>query len=272
MATPDNLYGNTVAVRIDGQEHRDWLAYDIDSDFLIPADGFEFELGVDAIQAAVPNLAGKRCEVVLNGETVLTGIIGNQHHDKAKGQRSLRLTGRDLAGLLVDCSAPQLNVKGMTVLAAAQKLAEPWKTHIKTVRLKADKNPTLGKIDIEPGESVWQALTHIANSVGLHVWLEADGSLVVGGADYSTPPVATLLWSKTDRRCNVERLAIEYDSDNRYSEVVFLAQSAAKSGSGGKHDLRWVWQDPAMPLHKPKIWKTCNGRPKSSCPIGSSRA
>ena len=151
MATPDNLYGNTVAVRIDGQEHRDWLAYDIDSDFLIPADGFEFELGVDAVQAAVPNLAGKRCEVVLNGETVLTGIIGNQNHDKAKGQRSLRLTGRDLAGLLVDCSAPQLNVKGMTVLAAAQKLAAPWKTHIKTVRLKADKNPTLGKIDIEPG-------------------------------------------------------------------------------------------------------------------------
>lgn len=258
MATPDNLYGNTVAVRIDGQEHRDWLAYDIDSDFLIPADGFEFELGVDAVQASVPNLAGKRCEVVLNGETVLTGIIGNQHHDKAKGQRSLRLTGRDLAGLLVDCSAPQLNVKGMTVLAAAQKLAEPWKTHIKTVRLKADKNPTLGKIDIEPGESVWQALTHIANSVGLHVWLEADGSLVVGGADYSTPPVATLLWSKTDRRCNVERLAIEYDSDNRYSEVVFLAQSAAKSGSGGKHDLRWVWQDPAMPLHKPKTVVVAN--------------
>ena len=258
MATPDNLYGNTVAVRIDGQEHRDWLAYDIDSDFLIPADGFEFELGVDAVQAAVPNLAGKRCEVVLNGETVLTGIIGNQHHDKAKGQRSLRLTGRDLAGLLVDCSAPQLNVKGMTVLAAAQKLAAPWKTHIKTVRLKADKNPTLGKIDIEPGESVWQALTHIANSVGLHVWLEADGSLVVGGADYSTPPVATLLWSKTDRRCNVERLAIEYDSDNRYSEVTFLAQSAAKSGSGGKHDLRWVWQDPAMLLHKPKTVVVAN--------------
>ena len=102
----------------------------------------------------MPNLAGKRCEVVLNGETVLTGIIGNQHHDKAKGQRSLRLTGRDLAA--------------------------PWKTHIKTVLLKADKNPTLGKIDIEPGESVWQALTHIANSVGLHMWLEADGSLVVG--------------------------------------------------------------------------------------------
>ena len=42
MATLSNLYENTVAVRIGGKEHRDWLSYDIDSDFLIPADGFDF--------------------------------------------------------------------------------------------------------------------------------------------------------------------------------------------------------------------------------------
>lgn len=133
MATLSNLYENTVAVRIGGKEHRDWLSYDIDSDFLIPADGFDFELAVSSEQGELPDLSGQSCEVIINDETILTGIIGNQRHDKSKGSRNLRLTGRDLACLLVDCSAPQINVKGMTVLAAAQKLVAPWSKHIKKV-------------------------------------------------------------------------------------------------------------------------------------------
>lgn len=245
-------YQNTIAVRIGGQEHRDWQSYDIDSDFLIPADGFDFELGVSSLQNEIPNMAGERCEVVINGETVLTGIIGSQRHDKSKGSRNLRLTGRDLACLLVDCSALQLNVKGMTVLAAIKKLVEPWSKYIAKVALKAESNPTLDKIDIEPSETVWQAATHIANSVGLHIWLEADGTLIVGGADYSSPPVATLCWSRNDARRNIESLTIERSSDNRYSEVTFLAQSHGRSGNSGKHDLKWVYKDPNMTLHKPK--------------------
>lgn len=139
MAMLSNGYKNTVAVRMGGKEHRDWLSYDIDSDFLIPADGFDFELGISSAQGQIPDLAGQRCEVLINGETVLTGIIGNQRHDKSKGSRSLRITGRDLACLLVDCSAPQINVKGMTVLDAAKKLVAPWSTYIQKVELKAEK-------------------------------------------------------------------------------------------------------------------------------------
>jgi len=252
MATPNNLYDNQIVLRIGGMEHRTWQSYDIDSDFLIPADGFDFELGVAATQGQIPDLTGQRCEVVINGETVLTGIIGNQRDEKDKGSRSLRLTGRDLACLLVDCSAPQVNVKGMRVLAAVQKLVAPWKSYLPKVVLKAENNPTLDKVDIEPSESAWQALSHVANSVGLHVWLEADGTRAVGGADYSSEPVATLCWSKSDNRRNVERINIERDVDNRFSEVTFLAQSHGRSGNAAKHDLKWVWQDPSMPLHKPK--------------------
>lgn len=252
MAMLSNLYHNTVAVRIGGKEHRDWLSYDIDSDFLIPADGFDFELAVSSEQGELPDLSGQSCEVIINDETILTGIIGNQRHDKSKGNRSLRITGRDLACLLVDCSAPQINVKGMTVLDAAKKLVAPWSKYIPKVELKAEKNPTLDKIDIEPSETAWQALTHIANSVGLHVWFEADGTLIVGGADYRSPPVATLCWSKNDTRRNVENVMIERDSDSRYSEVTFLAQSHGKSGNSAKHDLKWVYKDPSMDLHKPK--------------------
>ncbi|WP_274571632.1 phage baseplate assembly protein [Neisseria leonii] len=243
-------YGNTVVVRIGAQEHRHWLSYDIDSDFLIPADGFDFDLGLPDGHE-VPDLSGEPCEVIINGETVLTGIIGSQLHDKGKGSRSLRLSGRDLAGLLVDCSAPQINIKGMTVLDAAGKLTAPW-PQIKQTVLRAEQNPVLDKIDIEPGETVWQTLTKLANSVGLHPWMEPGGTLVIGGADYTGEPVATLCWSRNDRRRNIERIRTERDSDNRFSEVTFLAQSHGRSGNSARHDLKWVYTDPTMTLHKPK--------------------
>ncbi|WP_066568033.1 phage baseplate assembly protein [Snodgrassella sp. CFCC 13594] len=244
-------YGNTVVVRIGGKEHKDWQSYDIDSDFLIPADAFNFETGLAMAQTSVEDYSGDQCEVVINDQVVMTGIIGNQVKTVSKGNRQITLSGRDLAGLLVDCSAPQINVKGMTVLAAAKKLAAGW-TQIKSVVLKSEKNPTLDKIDIEPGETVWQALTKVANSVGLHPWFEPNGTLVIGGPDYSSKPVATLCHSRTDTRHNIQSIQVEHDTESRFSEVTFLGQSHGRAGNSSKHDLKWVYKDPTMTLHKPK--------------------
>ena len=45
---------------------------------------------------------------------------------------------------------------------------------------------------------------------------------------------------------------IEYDTENRFSEVTFLGQSHGRSGDSSKHDLKWVYKDPTMTLTKPK--------------------
>ncbi|WP_413462580.1 hypothetical protein [Kingella kingae] len=46
-------------------------------------------------------------------------------------------------------------------------------------------------------------------------------------------------------------MTIERSSDNGYSEVTFLAQSHGRSGNSGKHDLKWVYKDGTITLHKP---------------------
>lgn len=244
-------YGNEVVVRIGGKEHKDWLSYDIDSDFLIPADAFSFETNVSQDQGVLADYSSLQCEVLINNQLIMTGIIGHQNEMVDKSNHSITFNGRDLAGLLVDCSVKQINVKGMNVLAAAQKIAEPWK-QIKKVILKAEKNPVLDKVDIEPGETAWQALSKIAYKAGLHVWLEPDGTLVIGGADYSSPPVATLCHSKYDNRRNIQNIQIEYNTENRYSEVTFLGQSHTRFADSSKHDLKWVYKDETMTLYKPK--------------------
>lgn len=243
-------YENDVTVEVDGKAHNSWKSYDIDSDFLIPADAFKFDLGVPSNSTVLPDFSGAEVKVRINGELVMTGIVDTTQHTISKTNRTYSLNGRDRASILVDCSAPITNVKGLTVLDAVKKIVEPL--GIKKVELRAENNPTLDKVDIDVGETAWNAAMRCANSAGLHLWFEPNGVLIVGGADYSTPPVATLCCMKDGKRNNFEQADLTFDVSNRFSEVTFLAQSHGKQGQDNKNDLKLVYNDPDMTTYKPK--------------------
>lgn len=243
-------YENDVTVEVDGKAHNSWKSYYIDSDFLIPADAFKFDLGVPSNSTVLPDFSGAEVKVRINGELVMTGIVDTTQHTISKTNRTYSLNGRDRASILVDCSAPITNVKGLTVLDAVKKIVEPL--GIKKVALRAENNPTLDKVDIDVGETAWNAAMRCANSAGLHLWFEPNGVLIIGGADYSTPPVATLCCMKDGKRNNFEQADLTFDVSNRFSEVTFLAQSHGKQGQDNKNDLKWVYNDPEMTTYKPK--------------------
>ena len=243
-------YENDVVVEIDGKSHNNWKSYDIDSDFLIPADAFAFDIGVPSDSTVLPDYSGAEVKVRINDTLVMTGIVDTVQHGISKTSRTYRLNGRDKASVLVDCSAPITNVKGLTVLDAVKKIVEPL--GIKQVQLKAENNPLLDKVDIDIGETAWNAAMRCANSAGLHLWFEPNGVLIVGGADYSTPPVATLCCMKDGSQNNFEQADLSFDVSNRFSEITFLAQSHGKQGQDNKNDLKWVYKDSEMTTYKPK--------------------
>lgn len=243
-------YENDVVVEIDGKSHNNWKSYDIDSDFLIPADAFAFDIGVPSDSTVLPDYSGAEVKVRINDTLVMTGIVDTVQHGISKTNRTYRLNGRDKASVLVDCSAPITNVKGLTVLDAVKKIVEPL--GIKQVQLKAENNPLLDKVDIDIGETAWNAAMRCANSAGLHLWFEPNGVLIVGGADYSTPPVATLCCMKDGSQNNFEQADLSFDISNRFSEITFLAQSHGKQGQDNKNDLKWVYKDSEMTTYKPK--------------------
>lgn len=243
-------YENDVVVEIDGKSHNNWKSYDIDSDFLIPADAFAFDIGVPSDSTVLPDYSGAEVKVRINDMLVMTGIVDTVQHGISKTNRTYRLNGRDKASVLVDCSAPITNVKGLTLLDAVKKIVEPL--GIKQVQLKAENNPLLDKVDIDVGETAWNAAMRCANSAGLHLWFEPNGVLIVGGADYSTPPVATLCCMKDGSQNNFEQADLSFDVSNRFSEITFLAQSHGKQGQDNKNDLKWVYNDPEMTTYKPK--------------------
>lgn len=242
MPTPDN----TVTLLINGKTHGQWTNYDIVSDLLPPADDFSVTLGrpVDAKPDAVR--AGDKVEVRVGGDTVLSGRIDRVQTVTEKGSKTLTIQGRDDAGVLLDCSAPLFNAQDMDLNQIIEKIVKPL--GLAKIRIDAAKTDKTHKVQIEPGSRAWDALLEYAEANGLWPWLEPDGTLVVGGPDYTAAPVAELVLRTNGQNNNIKRLEVNRDMAARYSEVTVLAQSHS-----GKNNIKATAKDESVKLHRPLI-------------------
>ena len=242
MPTPDN----TVTLLINGKTHGQWTDYDIVSDLLTPADDFSVTLGrpVDAKPDAVQ--AGDKVVVRVGGDTVLSGRIDRVQTITEKGGKTLTIQGRDDAGVLLDCSAPLFNAQEMDLNQIIEKIVKPL--GLANIRIDAAKTDKTHKVQIEPGSRAWDALAQYAEANGLWPWLEPDGTLVVGGPDYTAAPVAELVLRLNGQNNNIKRLEVSRDMAARYSEVTVLGQSHS-----GKHNIKATAKDEAVKLHRPLI-------------------
>ena len=242
MPTPDN----TVTLLINGKTHGQWTNYDIVSDLLTPADDFSVTLGrpVDAKPDAVR--AGDKVEVRVGGDTVLSGRIDRVQTVTEKGGKTLTIQGRDDAGVLLDCSAPLFNAQDMDLNQIIEKIVKPL--GLAKICIDAAKTDKTHKVQIEPGSRAWDALLEYAEANGLWPWLEPDGTLVIGGPDYTAAPVAELVLRTNGQNNNIKRLEVNRDMAARYSEVTVLAQSHS-----GKNNIKATAKDESVKLHRPLI-------------------
>lgn len=242
MPTPDN----TVTLLINGKTHGQWTNYDIVSDLLTPADDFSVTLGrpVDAKPDTVR--AGDKVEVRVGGDTVLSGRIDRVQTVTEKSGKTLTIQGRDDAGVLLDCSAPLFNAQDMDLNQIIEKIVKPL--GLAKIRIDAAKTDKTHKVQIEPGSRAWDALLEYAEANGLWPWLEPDGTLVIGGPDYTAAPVAELVLRTNGQNNNIKRLEVNRDMAARYSEVTVLAQSHS-----GKNNIKATAKDESVKLHRPLI-------------------
>lgn len=242
MPTPNN----TVTLLINGKTHGQWTNYDIVSDLLTPADDFSVTLGrpVDAVPTAVKE--GDKVEVRVGGDTVLSGRIDRVHTTTEKGNKTLTIQGRDDAGILLDCSAPLFNAQDMDLNQIIEKIVKPL--GLSKIRIDASKTNKTHKVQIDPGSRAWDALTQYAEANGVWPWMEPDGTLVVGGPDYTTAPVAELVLRVSGDNNNIKSLEVERNMAARYSEVTVLGQSHT-----GKHNIKATVKDESLKLSRPLI-------------------
>lgn len=249
------LQRDKVELSIAGRAHDKWESYEIDSDLLTPADGWQLTLGMSDGEIPAGVVPGAPVVLKIGGETVLTGRLDEIDHHVGKTAHTLTLSGRDKAADLLDCSAPVFVGKMIGLKEIADKILTPF--GIKP-RIGADSTRTREKINIEPGDTAWDALAHAAEANGLWPWFEPDGTLVIGGPDYSTPIAATLILRKNGkgndgRRNNVLSLSKQESVHGRYSKVTVLGQMHGTDLEQGGHNLRGSWEDNGVNWHRPKI-------------------
>ena len=229
-------------VRIGGKEHLDWTDYSIDSDLLTPADAFSLTLGVPARDVPAEVKPWADVSIALGDDVILTGRIDSLNRRTIKNEHSLTIQGRDLAAVLVDCSAPVFVTRETDLDAIIAKIVRPLGISKIDVRAKGARE----KITVEPGMSAWDALERVCEQNGCWAWFDPDGTLVVGGPDYSADPVADLLLTLDRKRTNVLSLEVEEDITDTYSEVTILGQTHGTEDKGGKNNLRHTARNEAL--------------------------
>ncbi len=249
MPTPDN----TVSLLIGGKTHSKWTSYSIDSDLLTPADAWEVRLVKPDGLMPDSVKSGAAVEVRVGKDTVLIGYIDSVRRRTSRSQKSLSITGRDLAAILRDCSAPIFTAKQVTLGEVVASIVRPL--GITKIRIDAGAEPqtTWDKISVDPGDSAWDALVHAAEGEGLWPWFDPDGTLVIGGPDYNTPPVASLIMRNDGQGNNVESFDEDLSIAERYSDVTVLGQSHGKHSELGKNGLKATVKDTSVPVYRPLV-------------------
>lgn len=248
MPTP----ADTVALVVGGQVHDDWETYEVDSDLLMPADAWHVSLGLKEGNLPASIKEGTPVEIRVGNDPVMVSRIDTIDDDSQKNGLRVDIGGRDGAAVLLDCSAPVFVAKMASleeIIAKVVKLLG-----ITKIRIDADATRLREKINVNPGDSAWEVLANAAEANGLWPWFEPDGTLVVGGPDYTAPPVATLVMRLDGRGNNVISLRRRQTINGRWSEVTVLGQAHGTVHEPGKHAVKYTQQDKGVSWYRPKIF------------------
>ncbi len=240
-----------VSVLIDGKAHSQWESYDIDSDLLLAADAFQVSIGLKDKQLPDFVQPWSAVEVKVGNDTVLTGRVDQIEDAVDKNNHNLNLTGRDYAGILVDCAAPIFATRLATLQEIAAKVIRPL--GLTKIKIDADSTSTREKINVEPGDRAWDVLAHAAEANGLWPWFAPDGTLVIGGPDYSKPPVATLVMRRDGEGNNVKSIARSRSAIGHYSQLTVLGQTHGTETESGKHAISATAKDDGAKFYRPQI-------------------
>jgi prophage tail gpP-like protein len=193
---------STVTLKIGAEVFGGWKSQDINTGIEQLAGSFEFTCADRwALQGlALPILPGQACSVEIDGTPVITGFIDACNPEYGKDDHSLRISGRDATGDLVD-SAAQVDGqgwRGRTLEQIAKDLCKPFgikvvvdanigKAYRSSIFAKKHKggNPFGGFRNpfacqqINPGETVFEVLSRAAKLRSALLISDGLGNLLI---------------------------------------------------------------------------------------------
>lgn len=238
MPTPDKTEQDKVTLVIDGKVHSAWSRYQIDSDFLVPADAWSVTLGLPEGKFPAVIQRGAPVVVRIGNDVVMSGRIDAVQRRVSRQQVSLTVTGRDSSAVLVDCASPVFTSRQLSLEEVIARIVRPL--GVKNIRIMAESSIQSDKVSVEPGERAWDTLERAASARGLWPWFDPDGTLVIGGPDYTADPLATLILNRDGKGTNVLELNDRSSINGSFSELTVLAQGHAQGSKSAKNDTEII--------------------------------
>lgn len=172
-----------------------------------------------------PIRPGDECELRIHGVTVIAGYVDTAEPSVSESSHSIRVSGRDKTGDLVDCAAVHKPAewRNLTVDQIAAILAKPFGV---AVLLETAPGAPIPVFKLEPGETAFKAIERACKFRGV-LPIQARGALVLthaGKASASTPLVLG---------GNLKDVRASYDYSERFSEYVVKGQRAGSDADYG---------------------------------------
>lgn len=243
-----------ISVVIGGVTWVNWTRYELDADFVSPADAWSVEAANPTAAQIASLVTGASVQVLVGGVPVLTGLLERKAIRRSPDGTVISISGRDLAAPLVDCcpspgwGATSLSLEGVAA-AAITELGI-----VATLSVVPEAQVPRPHLRPEPGETWWALLDRLARKARLMVWMTPAGTLSIGRPDYLSPPVGALVFTP-GARCNVKEGIYTEDLSGRFSAVTVVGQTAGSDFSGGG-SVSGTAQDAelvARGLHRPTV-------------------
>jgi len=255
-----------------------FLSYHIDADLYTAADAFHMELSDPETKIK----AGMRCELWINDQRELTGIVDEVHRRISKRGSSLSIQGRDLMGLLIDSYCEKLmSVSGKTLKELAELLLAtvPFINRKDIVyqenvvgKLKKQKKSKGGGFlfgldapqkvsQIEPGMTIFEVLRQYSMSRGMLFYSLPDGTFVFGRPMAKGEPSYVLQITNSGVGNNVIEADYVDNISRRYSKVIVKGQRQGQDSDGmvpAKRNPDGIEPDPDFPFYKPYVTRNHN--------------
>lgn len=229
MTRFDSLPRHEVGLVIAGSAYLGWTSVSIDRGIDSLVGSFTLELtSREATGAAeFPIAPGDACQIVLGGKVLITGYIDRRSRSLSADNRSLRVSGRDKACDLVDCSA--LNKPGswrnVSLAQIARELAAPFGV---SIDVSGDAAKPLARFALQQGETAWAAIERLARYRGLIAFSDGAGGVKIGNPDSG----ARL--GRIREGDNLVSIEEEDDQSEQFSDYVVKGQASGNEQHHGK--------------------------------------
>ncbi|OGS90864.1 MAG: hypothetical protein A2Z95_06255 [Gallionellales bacterium GWA2_60_18] len=211
---------DTVEIKIGGVAYGGWKSARIERGIEQIAGNFELGVSERWPGQETPSqiTRGSRCEVLAEGETVITGWVDDTRPTFSDTQHEFQVMGRDATGDLVDCSA--INKGGQWLNAKLDRVVRDLCAPF-GISVAVDASPIAslpGSFSIQDGETAHECIERACRMCAVLPVSDGKGGLLLTRAK-AAQPVAELVEGE-----NILSASGEFSDKERYSRYIVKGQ------------------------------------------------